>query len=84
MNLILDRRCEQEEILIIDLRDKIRSIIVLDRLDKEYLAEKLHLLPSGVDTIFAQQWSLEMTIRIAYALGIEFDCKFYTKKRCVL
>lgn len=42
---------------------------------REELAERLGLVPVGLDALLNRYWTLEEAFRVALALGIEFDVK---------
>ena len=37
------------------------------------IAERLGVVPSGIDNLFARKWSIETAMRIAELLGIELE-----------
>lgn len=76
MNINLSEPTKKEN----EMREKLRQIVIQEikrrGLDKNQLAEKLGLLPSGADLLISRDsWSLEKGLRIAEALNMKVDLK---------
>ncbi len=53
-----------------DLEQCIRAYLTAQEITNAQLAETLHLRPTGVKVILAQEWSLDMAFQIADAIGM--------------
>jgi hypothetical protein len=63
------------------LRNKVTAVISQNNLSEKQVADKLDLLPTGVEALFSiDRWPINTAIRVAFAFGIIFTTEIFEVK----
>lgn len=57
------------------LKQEILEEIKIRQINNEELASKLDLLPIGVEVLLVREWTVEVAIHVAKAMGLDVDFK---------
>lgn len=72
---LLDQPTEAEIMAIKEIRSAVDRKIEEEGWTKEQLAEKLSILPWGVQVLFKRSWTLESACRVAHILGVPVEVR---------
>ena len=77
MNVVFEASPTEQRV-IDSMRSELRTRLESQALTTEQVADRLGLVPEGVDTLMRRQWSFQEAFRIAEALGLNFAAALST------